>query len=65
MSRKVYGQRRHIAKGMRTTWVCVSDEVYQESKRIMKDQGFSIMRRMGQILEEQLKAYNKAWTKTA
>lgn len=65
MLRKVYGNKRYIPKGMRTTWVCVSEDVYQESKRIMKGQGFAIMKRMGQILEEALKEYNKTWTKSA
>lgn len=59
----MYGQKRYIPKGMKITWICVSDEVYQKAKRIMKSQGYSIMRRMGQLLEDELEKYNKTYVK--
>ena len=47
----------------KVTWLYISNDVYQQSKRIMKAQGYALMRKMGQLLEDELKEYNRMYIK--
>jgi hypothetical protein len=61
--RKSSMSKKQAQRAEKVTWLYISNDVYQESKRIMKAQGYAVMRKMGQILQEQLVWYNSMYGK--